>query len=756
MSRRPSPARTPAGAPAPAWRAGLAWSLAGRLALAAAALLGGWPANAASGDGPRRAAAALAVPAAPASATPGAGSRSADAASPATSLRDRLDPLLRLGDDWPDRALTGLAAISTPADAADRRQLALARAVVAARSSDAAVLAAHRSTALAAASAIDAALAEADSRYLAALRAERDGTAGVELLASDALARYDAHCQAHPAPEGTQPCEAATRWQLHDQLARRASNRLDEDSGRDHARTGLALARLGDDLWRQTISVCQLARFAARSGNPALAQQELARAQALAHRTGDDGLLARVYTTQSELAVLAGDVAGAVAPLRRARQLATAAQTERQLATVLSNLADLAMRQHPPQPRAALQDAEAGLAITRRLGMQRLARVLLHNAMLAKVALGQTAAALRDHEQLQQAWAAEANTGMQVGSLREMADALADAGDAANALALHHREQALSTSLSRDNQARALAELRKRNDHEAQQRDIRLLASDNAVKSAELTRQGLARRLWLLGGGAVALALGLTALLLRRVRHTNRLLEHNRLRLRLQNERDALTGLANRRHLQALLQTAQQEGDGLQGALLMLDIDHFKQINDGHGHAAGDAVLVAVAQRIAASVREADTVARWGGEEFLILAPRLGPDEVQALAQRLLQAIGGSPVVLPGGAALAVTASIGHAVFPLLPHRVPLRAEQAINLVDMALYRAKRQGRHRAVGIRSAAAADAAGLQALEADFERGWAEGRVALLETPGPASAPVAPPPGMPEAARPVHAAH
>jgi len=725
-----------------------------------------------------------------AAASPGPAGAPAAAATPRPAAA--LDALLRLGDDWPERAASGIAALQAELSAAatsnERRELALARAEIAARSQDDITLADARAAAQQAAHALGSALGAADERYLDTLRAERNGTAGVESLASDALSRYDALCAGAPAATAAAAvtasansagCELRTRWRLHHLLGQRAYNRQDDETAHDQVRAALELARSADNPWRQAVSELQLALLSTRSGNTTQGQQRLGQAQALAQRSADLGLQGWVLVAQAQMAFMSGDTTTrAEQPLRRALQLAQTARAARLQAAVHSTLADLALRQLRAQERpaaelahqlatTALREAEAGLRIANRLGTQPMVRVMMHNAMLARLALGQTSVAQHELEQLQQAWAGEGNTGLQIAALRELADALDAAGNASGALALHHRERALTKQLMRANQASALAELRGRYGREAQQREIRLLASANAEKNAELMQQTLARRLWLLGAGAVALALLLTVLLTRRVRATNRQLEHSRARLRLQSECDALTGLANRRHLQAVLQAAQQRDDGtadsgLRGALLMLDIDHFKQINDGHGHAAGDAVLVAVARRIAAHVRDADTVARWGGEEFLILAPKLSTDEAQLLAQRLLQAIGGAPVTLPDGSALVVTASIGHGVFPLLPHAVPLRAEQAINLVDMALYRAKRQGRHRAVGIRSVAATDAAALATLEADFERGCAEGQVDLHEAVGPplpAAGPAAgsaATPGTPAAGAPATAAH
>jgi len=180
-------------------------------------------------------------------------------------------------------------------------------------------------------------------------------------------------------------------------------------------------------------------------------------------------------------------------------------------------------------------------------------------------------------------------------------------------------------------------------------------------------------------------------------------------------------------------------GRGFAGSLLLVDIDHFKHINDDHGHATGDVVLVEVARRLNAAVRDEDLVVRWGGEEFLVLADTLGSEHADQLAARVLASVGATPVLVENQA-LWVTVSIGYACFPLPPHGVPLQWEQAVNLADMALYTAKSQGRNRAVGLVSASASDAQSLRAIERDFERAWHEGRVSLRQTPGP-GAPDAP---------------
>jgi diguanylate cyclase (GGDEF)-like protein len=261
-----------------------------------------------------------------------------------------------------------------------------------------------------------------------------------------------------------------------------------------------------------------------------------------------------------------------------------------------------------------------------------------------------------------------------------------------------------------------------------------LLNHDNALKTATLANRDLKQRIWMLAAAVLALSGVLVAMLYRRVRETQRQLKASHAKLRVQSERDPLTNLANRRHFHAVMQSAHHSADnGFSGTLLMVDIDHFKHINDGHGHAVGDQVLVEVARRLNDAVRGDDLVVRWGGEEFLVVASELSTDQVDQLAARVLASIGGTPVVV-GAQALRVTTSIGYARFPLPPYGLPVPWEQAVDFADMALYTAKSLGRNRAVGLVSASAPDAQALRAIEEDFERNWQEGRVTLRQTPGP----------------------
>jgi diguanylate cyclase (GGDEF)-like protein len=160
-------------------------------------------------------------------------------------------------------------------------------------------------------------------------------------------------------------------------------------------------------------------------------------------------------------------------------------------------------------------------------------------------------------------------------------------------------------------------------------------------------------------------------------------------RLRALALTDNLTGLANRRLLFQRIDRASQRLSRTPGrlALLFIDLDDFKEINDTLGHASGDAVLIEVARRLRAIVRDHDTVARLGGDEFLVLVEDLdGEDHPEELAERVIRAVS-EPIACQSGVA-RTGASIGYAVID-----APIEAAEAfVAAADRAMYGAKRQG----------------------------------------------------------------
>lgn len=156
---------------------------------------------------------------------------------------------------------------------------------------------------------------------------------------------------------------------------------------------------------------------------------------------------------------------------------------------------------------------------------------------------------------------------------------------------------------------------------------------------------------------------------------------------------DPLTGLYNRRyalpHLARLAENAAQKQRPF--AVMIADLDHFKRINDLYGHAAGDAVLIEVARRLSDNLRAADLLARFGGEEFLIVMPDTPRELARVTASRLCRLIGETPFALPGQDAQRVTVSIGVSIGGLDAPATLLE------MADRALYGAKADGRNKAL-----------------------------------------------------------
>jgi diguanylate cyclase (GGDEF)-like protein len=174
---------------------------------------------------------------------------------------------------------------------------------------------------------------------------------------------------------------------------------------------------------------------------------------------------------------------------------------------------------------------------------------------------------------------------------------------------------------------------------------------------------------------------------------------------------DQLTGLRNRRfflqHVDADVAMTLRQYDCPDGAdsermacmdkdlvFFMVDLDHFKEVNDRYGHAAGDAVLVQMQERLREVFRESDYLIRWGGEEFLVLARATDREEAKVVAERIRSAVALREFRLPDGSPLRKTCSIGYACFPFLPSQPRLLTwSQVVELADMGLYIAKHSGR---------------------------------------------------------------
>lgn len=332
----------------------------------------------------------------------------------------------------------------------------------------------------------------------------------------------------------------------------------------------------------------------------------------------------------------------------------------------------------------------------------------------ARHAAGRLADARSEAERVLAGARTQRDTVLERDALELLSRTLLALGDAGGAFALRLQYEDVDASLESALASRRIADLIAGLERDRQRGAIDLLESENRVKQLELTRSR-----WILFAlaalaGFVAIVAVVYALRARfadrvaelvRLRHREVELRHTELRVahealertaaELEHiaSHDALTGLLNRRALAAQLDRFLAAPGHACRALLLVDVDHFKAVNDMHGHHAGDVVLAELALRMRAQLRDSDRIGRWGGEEFLIACTGVDAVHVQEIAERLLTAVRSHSVVVDG-VALDVTISIG--IAHAAATDVTISVDKALRGADVALYRAKRGGRDRA------------------------------------------------------------
>lgn len=289
---------------------------------------------------------------------------------------------------------------------------------------------------------------------------------------------------------------------------------------------------------------------------------------------------------------------------------------------------------------------------------------------------------------------------------------------------------ALEQAITRQEREKAVLEVQEKYASETRQREIDRLTSANRIKQAQLEARTWQQRLF----ATLAILLGLAAIpLVRwlfRARLANRKLSGDIAVLEEQTLFDPLTGVSNRRHCQLFMaqHLAQGANDPAPIGVMLLDVDFFKRVNDAHGHAVGDSVLVELARRLRALVRQQDAVVRWGGEEFALLLPGTTGEGLTVLAERVLDTIAGQAIDV-GGRSLPLTVSIGATVCPLT---LASSWEDAMQVADLALYLSKGAGRNRATCVVSVA--EGADIAMLSTDLAAAAAAGVVTLSMIVGP----------------------
>jgi diguanylate cyclase (GGDEF)-like protein len=457
---------------------------------------------------------------------------------------------------------------------------------------------------------------------------------------------------------------------------------------------------MDDHPLEQIDCVNEIAMVHFRTGRLEEALREVDRSIKIAERAKLPDALSRTYLRKSHFLSTAGRVDEQYQALLSARTLAQAEKNDYNLAVIATNLADVALQKKDYV--AALRYAEEALPLVEQSQDRESVLVCWINKGIALnrlgrpggIALIQRAIDEFSKDPGNQRVAAEVQGVLaeEYGFNRDFEKAYAASID------FHKRSETVrkATDLKR------IAETDARYQADKKQRQIELLEQDQHAQ----------KRLQLLGilAGALGL-LTIVILLISRIYLKRAYRSVSEMSLS-----DPLTGLRNRRYLatridEDLAQVERQraaherlhETEALHNAdvvFMMIDMDHFKKVNDEHGHAAGDALLKQFSAILLQEVRDSDTVVRWGGEEFLIVAKQSSNAEIHLLAERVRARVAACNFDLGNGVMLRKTCSIGFASYPFPPEGKPRpRWEDVAALADQCLYAAKASGRDVWVGI---------------------------------------------------------
>lgn len=479
---------------------------------------------------------------------------------------------------------------------------------------------------------------------------------------------------------------------------------------------------LGRPGWRSSV-LSSLSNVLSQLGQHERAIAMAREALAFAHELGDDVLLSEAYTNLGVALESGGDSEGLRASMQSAILHARRAGNGVSLSLLLGNVAHYHLVRS--EYAAAELISQEALEAAEQAEDGRGRSLALANLGLSRIGLGRI-----DEGKTLVARSLEFD---QIEGLRndmalthaELGFALERAGDLEGAVQSLHAARRLQDEIFREDQQRAVIALQEKVEAKRREKVIEQLQVESARKAAQVERNRLQQWVWRLLAVLLVLALMLVVVGLKRLRASNRQLAGVNAQLRLQSERDPLTGLANRRHVQAVVRHADGES-AFKGTLMLIDLDHFKAVNDRHGHAVGDALLLETARRLRSVCRGDDLAARWGGEEFLLALDWLSPEDAIQLARRLLVEL--SRPVTVEGVRIPISASIGFAAVPVPATPASMPFEQALRLVDAALYLAKLRGRNCACGILWIREAAPSSLETLIADIEHAEALGRIRL----------------------------
>jgi diguanylate cyclase (GGDEF)-like protein len=512
----------------------------------------------------------------------------------------------------------------------------------------------------------------------------------------------------------------------------------------DAARMALTIAQVNNDRFRQSLSLRSLAAIELDYGDKEAGLEYINQALELAQEFGNRQLellyrINRATTLISMKRLMEARVAKLDAEKLAEelnREIPKEFQDQQINAFLLANSAELAYLEGDYSTARSFAEQLEAAAIKNNLPL--LVAMGRVSFAIASVRLGQSAAIESHFNKGIQAFVDSKRTVEVRDSYEQLAEALASIGkykEAYMALTSKNIYIAQIAKESRNHRAGELRETLKSSQREKENLALRDL---NTRQRAEVESATLRLQRWWLFAALLALGLGWAAQMVWMAHKRNSSLLNLNKELDDQRLHDALTGLFNRRYLNQTQntlwsRTLEQVARGRFSAILLIDADHFKRINDEHGHTAGDLALIEITRRLKLSVRETDLLVRWGGEEFLIYTDANNAEVVQNLAIRIMQEMRLQSFSYEDNE-IKLSVSIGYVLLPLQRDGdAPFDLDESFKLVDAALYMAKTQGRNRAVGL-CQINRDCRGRAQLLRELPEAWKSGEVDIVVTEGP----------------------
>jgi len=326
-------------------------------------------------------------------------------------------------------------------------------------------------------------------------------------------------------------------------------------------------------------------------------------------------------------------------------------------------------------------------------------------------------------------------------TLGDLSEAYEKSGQYRKSLSALREKDQVAAKMFQHERELSITEMKLHYENDLKQQEINRLEHQNNLQRAEIANRNLQKIIALLTVVLSMFVSGVSYFLYKKVRSSNRKLLHANRDLLFQSTRDPLTGLLNRRAFQSEIKSISQEflkrsNDVTtpHDVLILLDIDHFKTINDTYGHKAGDFVLVELSQRLQRNLREKDRLMRWGGEEFLIYLHQISIDSIALIVERELNAIGSAPFI-ENDVTIHATVSMGFVLLPIIGiEEKVFNWEKILHLTDLALYMAKTSGRNQAIGIESFKGTKEHVAQFIDGDLQGAIDHGRVSVRRINGP----------------------